>query len=64
MNTEIITAIIASLGVGGLLGTWLQSFLQSRSKITDHNFEFKEKRYKAIMVLMYAYLDPKMSLNT
>lgn len=45
MNLNIITAIIASLGLGGLIGTILQSFLSNRNKIFEDEFREKGKRY-------------------
>lgn len=63
MGIEIITAIIASLGLGGLIATFVQSYLQNRSKVVERAFDFKEKRYKAIMILMWTSLNPKSELK-
>ncbi len=63
MNIDIATAIIASLSLGGLLSIFLQSILQNRSRIFEQQLSFKEKRYKAIIVLMYANLNPKSELK-
>ncbi len=62
MNLDIITAIIASLGLGGLVGTILQSFLSNRNKVFEDEFREKGKRYKAIMILMWTSLNPKSEL--
>ncbi len=63
MNLDIITAIIASLGLGGLVGTILQSFLSNRNKVFEDEFKEKGRRYKAIMILMWTSLDPKSELS-
>jgi len=63
MNLGIITAILTSLGIGGLIGNFVQSFLQSRRKINEHEFKLKEQRYKALMILMWTSLNPKSELK-
>ncbi len=62
MNLDIITAIIASLGLGGLAGTILQSLLSNRNKMFEDEFKEKGKRYKAMMILMWTSLNPKSEL--
>lgn len=57
MNIENVLSVLGLLGVGGLLGTWLQVFLQRKSSALLQKQEFKETRYKCIIILMYTALD-------
>ncbi len=59
----MITPIIASLSLGGLIGTILQSFLLKRNRVFEDEFKHRAKRYKAIMILMWASLNPKRELK-
>jgi hypothetical protein len=63
MSLDVVTAIIASLGLGGLVGTILQSFMSNRNKVFEDAFSKKAERYKAIMILMWTSLDPKSELR-
>jgi hypothetical protein len=62
-NIDILTAIIASLSLGGLLSVLLQNILQNRTKVFEQGFSFKETRYKAIMILMWADVNPQSELK-
>lgn len=53
MNSEVITTIIASLGLGGLVVTIVQSVLASHNNTLEDQFKFKGIRYKSIMILMW-----------
>lgn len=63
MNLDLITAIIASLGLGGSIGTILQSFLSNKNRVFEDEFKKKAERYKAIMILMWTSLNPKSELK-
>ena len=63
MDLGTITTILTSLGIGGLIGNFFQSFLQSKGKVNEREFNFKEQRYKALMILMWTSLNPKSELK-
>ena len=63
MDLGTITTILTSLGIGGLIGNVFQSFLQSKGKVNEREFNFKEQRYKALMILMWTSLNPKSELK-
>ena len=52
-----MVAAIGLLGIGGLLGHYFQILWQRRSSELSKKQEFKEVRYKCIIILMYASLD-------
>ncbi len=53
-----ISLIITSLGVGGLLGVFAKSIFDRRHLKFTKIFEFKERRYQAISILMLAASNP------
>lgn len=63
MNLEVITTIIASLGLGGLVATIVQSVLASHNNTQEDQFKFKGSRYKSIMILMWTSLNPEKELE-
>jgi hypothetical protein len=63
LNADIIAAIIASLSLGGLLSIFVQSIMQKRGKVFEQEFAYREKRYLAIIMLMWARLDEKSGLK-
>lgn len=63
MDIEIFTLILSSLGLGSLLAILIQNYLQSKTRISERLFDFKESRYKAIAILMWTYLSPKSELK-
>lgn len=53
MSQSVAALILSSLGLGGLLGIVVKSLLD-RSKLRfDKVFEYKESRYKAMLILMW-----------
>jgi hypothetical protein len=54
---ENAVAAIGLLGVGGILGNYFQILWQRRSADLSKKQEFKETRYKCIILLMYSALD-------
>lgn len=63
MNADIIAAIIASLSLGGLFSIFVQSIMQKRGKVFEQEFAYREKRYLAITMLMWARVDQKNGLK-
>lgn len=57
INFENAVAAIGLLGIGGLLGNYFQIHWQRRSAALSQKQEFKETRYKCIIMLMYVSLD-------
>ena len=53
-----ITLVLSGLGVGGLLGAFAKSVLDKQQLKFSKVFEFKEARYKAIMILMWVAMHP------
>lgn len=47
-----------SLISGGFLGVFTKSFLDKRYHRFSQSFEFKQNRYKAIMILMWVAMNP------
>ncbi len=64
--TDTITAIIsiiASLGIGGIAGAFIQSYLQQQRYVRTREHNFKQKRYLAILILMLTQLDSVTGLE-
>jgi len=57
MLTEI-TLVVSSLGVGGLLGAFAQSMFDKRQMKFSKVFDYNERRYHAIVILMWAAMNP------
>jgi hypothetical protein len=57
MTVENALSVLGLLGIGGILGTWLQIVLERRNSALLQKQEFKETRYKCIIMLMYTALD-------
>ncbi|MFH0833785.1 MAG: hypothetical protein V2A63_00130 [Patescibacteria group bacterium] len=51
--------IIIGLLSGGAIVTIVQHFLDRRKEIQSKESELKEKRYKCILLLMYALINPE-----
>jgi len=55
---ESLVLILSGLGVGGLLGVFAKSFLDKQHHKFSKIFEYKEARYKAIMIMMWVAMNP------
>jgi len=53
-----ITLVLTSLGLGGLLGAYAKAVLDKRQLKFTKIFEYKEARYKAIMIMMWVAMNP------
>jgi hypothetical protein len=53
-----IALVISSLGVGGLLGVFTKSILDKRQLKFSKVFEYKERRYQAITIMMLTAVNP------
>ena len=60
--TEIIS-VVGLIGIGGLLKSILDFFIDSRKRKSDTKHEFKQTRYKAIILQCYSliYYDKEKS---
>lgn len=59
----IVVSVIATLGVGGIAGAFVQAFLQQRRYVRTREQNFKQTRYLAILILMLTQLDPETGLE-
>lgn len=55
---QTISSIIALLGLGGIIGSYITFRLNRSKELEFKQREQKEKRYKSIMLFMDAYLNP------
>lgn len=58
MDAQILISVLSGLGIGGLLGVFAKSFLDRQQHKFSKVFEYKEARYKAIMILMWIAMNP------
>ena len=56
-NLQTIIPLITSFDLGGFITLLVKSYLDNRSKKFEGEFSHKEKRYKALMILMWAAID-------
>jgi len=59
----VIVSIIAAMGIGGIVGAFVQASLQQRRYVRTREQNFKQTRYLAILILMLTQLDPKTGLE-
>lgn len=52
-----IALILSSLGIGGLLGAFAKSVLDKRQLKFSKVFDYKERRYQAIIILMWVAMN-------
>jgi hypothetical protein len=57
MTIENAISALGLLGLGGVLGTYLRILWERRNSALLQNQEFKDARYKCIIMLMYTALD-------
>lgn len=57
MTLEAVLAIIGALGLGALIPKLFEVYSDEQKNKQQSRHEFKQVRYKAIILLMYAYLD-------
>lgn len=53
-----LALILSSLGIGGLLGAFAKSLLDKRQLKFSKVFDYKERRYQAITILMWVAMNP------
>lgn len=57
MTASEIISLIGLIGIGGLLKSLFDLFIGSRRAKSEKKQEFKEVRYKAIILLCHAYIN-------
>jgi hypothetical protein len=57
MNFENFITFLSLLGVGGLLGNYFRILWERQNKAQIQKQEFKEARYKCVIILLLSYLD-------
>lgn len=57
MTTQDIISAIGLIGIGGLLKGLFDFFIADRKRKSETKHQFKETRYKAIILLCYAYVN-------
>lgn len=57
MTLENVLAIVGALGLGALIPKLFDIYSDERKNRSQSRHEFKQVRYKAIILLMYTYLD-------
>ncbi|SNZ01815.1 hypothetical protein [Flagellimonas pacifica] len=57
MTIEQILAALGLIGIGSVIPAIVSYFIASRKKKSDSKQELKEKRYKAILLLCYAFVN-------
>ena len=57
MNFENIISVLGLLGLGGVLGTYFRILWERKNTAQLQKQEFKESRYKCIIILMLSLLD-------
>ena len=57
LTFENSISVIVLLGLGGILGTYFRILRERHNKTLLQKQDFKEARYKCIILLMYSFLD-------
>ncbi|WP_340200669.1 hypothetical protein [Ascidiimonas sp. W6] len=57
MTIEQILAALGLIGIGSVIPAIVSYVIASRKKKSDSKQELKEKRYKAILLLCYAFVN-------
>jgi len=60
---EMMLALLAALGFGGIVGAYFQSLFQRQTQLKEKEHELKSRRYKTILILMLTKLDPENGLQ-
>lgn len=57
LSTENVLSALGLLGIGGAIGTYLRIVWERRNSAQLQKQDFKDARYKCIIMLMYTLLD-------
>ena len=64
MTIEQIIAALRLIGIGGIIQSLISFFINSRKAKDDSKLATKEKRYKAIILLSYAFVNYEKEKST
>lgn len=64
MNAEQVLAVLGLIGIGGIIQALVSYIIGSRKKKSDAKQELKETRYKAILLLCYAFVNYEREKTT
>ena len=59
MSLEVILSVLGVIGTGGIIAAFFTYFWEKKKTIQLKENELKERRYLCILLLMYAYVNPK-----
>lgn len=63
ISLQSILPLLTSFGLGGLITLVIKSYLDNRNRRFEDEFSHKEKRYKAIMIQMWASINPDKEIS-
>src|SRR3989338_6417 len=63
LSIETIISLISAIGIGGIVGAYLQSRFQHQKEIKEDIHQLKRQRYGAILIQMLTILDPSHGLS-
>lgn len=58
MNTETLLVILSTLGIGSILGGYVNHLLEKRKEKETQNQTIKEQRYRTTLLWMRCFLHP------
>jgi hypothetical protein len=61
--TEIMISAIGFIGIGGILKSFLDFIIENKKRKDDSKQQFKETRYKAIILLMHSLINYEKEKN-
>ncbi|MBI5789015.1 MAG: hypothetical protein HZA78_09195 [Candidatus Schekmanbacteria bacterium] len=57
MELEKVFTVLSLVGLGGILGNYFRILWERQNSAQLQKQEFKEKRYKCVVILLLSYLD-------
>jgi hypothetical protein len=61
-SLEIIISLLTAVGIGSIMGAFVQSRLEQQKQVRAEERELKRRRYEVILILMITKLDPQVQL--
>jgi len=62
-NAMTFNSIFSAIGIGSLIAVMLKAIFDNINKVSEKNFDLKETRYKALIILMWTYINPKREFD-
>lgn len=63
MEPQTVISVLGLLGIGGAVSAYVTHYMQRKLAEHGKSQEFKETRYKCIILLMHAYQNPDKELK-